>query len=171
MMPQTPSQTIGPFFRFGLAWLHGRQLVDSGFPGAIVLGGRVFDGAGDPVADAVVEIQQAAPAGPCPPGWRGFGRCCTDPAGGYEFLTAKPGRVDERQAPHVEVSVFARGLMQRCWTRCYFPDEQPANACDPLLQAISETDRLPTLIAVADGDRLRFDIWLQGERETVFFEW
>jgi protocatechuate 3,4-dioxygenase alpha subunit len=171
MTAPTPSQTIGPFFRCGLAWLHGRQLVESELPGTFLLVGRVFDGAGDPVADAVVEIQQAAPAGPSSPRWRGFGRCCTDLDGGYQFFTAKPQQVDDRQAPHIDVSVFARGLMQRCWTRCYFPDEQAANAGDPVLRAVPDADRLPTLLAVPEGDRLRFDIWLQGPRETVFFEW
>ncbi len=171
MTAPTPSQTIGPFFRFGLAWLHGRQLVEPGPPGAFTLVGQVFDGAGDPVPDAVVEIQQAAPAGLSPPRWQGFGRCCTDPDGGYRFLTAKPRQVDDRQAPHIEVCVFARGLMQRCWTRCYFPDEQAANAGDPLLLTIPDADRLRTLMALPEGDRLRFDIWLQGPRETVFFEW
>jgi protocatechuate 3,4-dioxygenase alpha subunit len=170
-MDPTPAQTIGPFFRFGLAWLHGRQLVAPRVPDAIALSGRIFDGAADPVPDAVVEIQLAPPSGHRPPGWRGFGRCLTDAAGGYQFLIVKPGLVDDRQAPHLEVSVFARGLMQRCWTRCYFPDEQAANARDPLLQGISAVERMPTLIAVAEDDRLRFDIWLQGDRETVFFEW
>jgi protocatechuate 3,4-dioxygenase alpha subunit len=171
MMAPTPSQTIGPFFRLGLAWLHGRPLVSPGFSGAILLGGRLFDGAGEPVPDAVVEIQQAPPAGQVPPGWRGFGRCCTDPEGAYQFLTAKPRALDDGQAPHLEVSVFARGLMQRCWTRCYFPDEQAANARDPLLREISDVDRRATLVGVAQGDRLQFDMWLQGEQETVFFEW
>jgi protocatechuate 3,4-dioxygenase alpha subunit len=171
MTASTPSQTIGPFFRFGLAWFHGHRLVDGGFPGAVVLGGQVFDGAGDPVADAVIEIEQAAPPGGAPPGWRGFGRSFTDHDGGYQFLTAKPRRVDDRQAPHIEVSVFARGLMQRCWTRCYFPDEPAANAADPLLQAVAADELRTSLIATVDGDRLRFDIWLQGERETAFFEW
>jgi protocatechuate 3,4-dioxygenase alpha subunit len=171
MTAATPSQTIGPFFRFGLAWLHGRQLAEPGLPGTFTLVGRVFDGAGDPVPDAVVEIQQAASAGPGPDRWRGFGRCCTEADGSYQFLTAKPQRVDDRQAPHIDVSVFARGLMQRCWTRCYFPDEQAANASDPLLLAVPDADRLRTLVAVPEGDRLRFDIWLQGPGETVFFEW
>jgi protocatechuate 3,4-dioxygenase alpha subunit len=83
----------------------------------------------------------------------------------------KPGPVDDRQAPHLDVSVFARGLMQRCWTRCYFPDEPVANASDPLLRDISASQPRSTLIAVGAGDGLRFDIWLQGERETLFFEW
>jgi protocatechuate 3,4-dioxygenase alpha subunit len=171
MMTPTPSQTIGPFFRLGLAWLHGRQLVSPGSPGAILVGGRIFDGSGDPVPDAVVEIEQAAPALSIPAGWNGFGRCCTDAEGAYQFLTAKPRSVDDRQAPHLEVSVFARGLMQRCWTRCYFPDEVVANASDPLLRDISEADRRSTLVAVPQGDRFQFDIWLQGVQETVFFEW
>jgi protocatechuate 3,4-dioxygenase beta subunit len=167
----TPSQTIGPFFRFGLAWLHGRRLAEPGAPGAMVVGGRVLDGAGDPVPDAVVEIHQAAPAGYHNRAWRGFGRCFTDQGGHYEFVTFKPRPLDDLQAPHLDVSVFARGLLQRCWTRCYFPDEPVANGTDPLLPAITDPDRAATLVAVPKGAELRFDIRLQGERETVFFAW
>ena len=159
----TPSQTIGPFFGFGLAWLHGRQLVPPESPGAVVISGRVLDGTGAPVPDAVVEMFQVGP--------QRFGRALTDPAGRYRFVTTKPGPVDERQAPHLEVSVFARGLLQRCWTRCYFPDEGVANRADPLLQAIPDPDRVATLVAVSEAGALRFDIRLQGEQETVFFDW
>jgi protocatechuate 3,4-dioxygenase, alpha subunit len=167
----TPSQTIGPFFRFGLAWLHGRELVPAESHDAVVVRGQVFDGAGDPLPDAVVEIFQADAGGGYPPRWRGFGRCLTGTDGEYRFVTVKPGRTDEVQAPHVEVSVFARGLLQRCHTRMYFPEESAANASDPLLRTIADPDRAATLVALEEGDELRFDIRLQGERETVFFDW
>jgi protocatechuate 3,4-dioxygenase alpha subunit len=167
----TPSQTIGPFFHFAFDWLAERPLVTPGSPDALTIWGQVFDGAGEAVPDAVVEIYQSAPPGPARPGWRAFGRSCTDPSGGYRFVTAKPVRVDDRQAPHLDISLFARGLLQRLWTRCYFPDEALANASDPVLQALADGDRVGTLIAHPDPAGLRFDIWLQGDRETVFFDW
>jgi protocatechuate 3,4-dioxygenase alpha subunit len=159
----TPSQTIGPFFRFGMAWLHGRQLVGPEVPDAITLRGRLFDGAGEAVPDAVVEVFQEGPTR--------FGRALTDDAGGYEFVTAKPGWAGRGQAPHLDISLFARGLLQRCWTRCYFPDEAEANAADPLLRTVSDPERVATLVAVPEGPTLRFDIRLQGARETVFLDW
>jgi protocatechuate 3,4-dioxygenase alpha subunit len=167
----TPSQTIGPFFRFALDWMASGELVPKGSPGALTISGRVLDGADDPVPDAVVEVYQCSPAEGTPPGWRGFGRACTDPSGGYRFMTVKPDRVDDLQAPHLDISVFARGLLQRLWTRCYFPDEAAANAADPVLRLIADPERTATVIARPDADGLRFDISLQGDRETVFFDW
>jgi protocatechuate 3,4-dioxygenase alpha subunit len=167
----TPSQTVGPFFRFAFEWMAERPLVPPGSPGALTIGGQVLDGAGEPVPDAVVEVYQVASLGPPRPGWRAFGRCLTDATGSYRFTTAKPGRVDDHQAPHVDISVFARGLLQRLWTRCYFPDEAAANAADPLLRAIADPDRVATLIGHPDPAGLRFDICLQGDHETVFFDW
>lgn len=185
--PLTPAQTVGPFLRIALDWPDGPQVVPPGTVGAVRIGGRVIDGAGDPVGDALVETWQADPDGrfahpddprgpvdPAVPGFRGFGRCPTDEQGRYEVLTVKPaalpgpdGRVE---APHLDVSVFARGLLDRVVTRIYFPDEPAANAADPVLAAIPDPARRATLIAVAEDDgRLRFDIHLQGERETVFF--
>jgi protocatechuate 3,4-dioxygenase alpha subunit len=160
----TPSQTVGPFFRFAFDWMASGQVVAPGSPGALTVWGRVLDGAGEPVPDAVVEAFQA---GPVPR----FGRACTDPSGVYRFVTVKPGRVDDRQAPHLELSVFARGLLQRLWTRCYFPDESAANAADPLLLTIADPARAATLVAVAGSEGLQFDIFLQGDPETVFFDW
>ncbi len=175
MRGPTPSQTVGPFFRFGLAWLAGRDLVAEGHPGLLRLHGVVRDGEGDPVTDAVVEIWQADPAGKFPPrspsGWRGFGRCLTGPDGGYSFATAKPGRVDGMQAPHIDISLFARGLLQRLVTRVYFPDEGPANSSDPVLTSLPDPSRAETLVGVPDGLGLRFDMCLQGPGETVFFAW
>ncbi|MGH2607624.1 MAG: protocatechuate 3,4-dioxygenase subunit alpha [Tepidiformaceae bacterium] len=184
--PPTPSQTIGPFFAVLLP-LGGNQLIAPGSPGAIVIEGRVFDGAGDPVADAVVETWQAGPDGhyahPEDPGhdgigpggdFTGFGRCHTDAEGRFSFVTLKPGVVpgwDERnQAPHINLSVFARGMLRRLTTRIYFPDERHANERDPVLASIDDAGRRELLVAQPAGPgRLTFDIRLQGEKETPFF--
>jgi protocatechuate 3,4-dioxygenase alpha subunit len=153
-------------------WVADGTLVPPESPDALTIWGHVFDGAGEPVPDAVIEVHQAAPpGGPPPPSWRPFGRSCTDAAGAYRFVTVKPDRVDDRQAPHLDMSVFARGLLQRLWTRCYFPDDVPANASDPVLQTIADPDRVATVIAHPDAVGLRFDICLQGDHETVFFAW
>jgi protocatechuate 3,4-dioxygenase alpha subunit len=201
----TPSQTVGPFLAIGLPWPDGPQVVPPGTPGAITIAGRVTDGAGEPVPDALVETWQADPdgafahpdwprpdstgpdstgpdstgadsTGPGSTGFRGFGRCPTDAGGRYEILTLRPGRVPAPggglQAPHLDVSLFARGLLDRVVTRIYLADEDEANAADPVLAAIPDADRRSTLIAQADGagDRFRFDIRLQGKGETVFFD-
>jgi protocatechuate 3,4-dioxygenase alpha subunit len=160
----TPSQTVGPFFRLGLGWLAPRDAVAADSPGAVVISGQVLDGAGDPVPDAVVEIFQPGPGG--------FGRALTDAEGGYRFVTVKVDRGGV-QAPHLDISVFARGLLQRGWTRCYFPDESSTNSSDPVLQLLArdEPGRAATLVAVPAQGRLRFDIRLQGDGETVFFDW
>lgn len=175
MSAPTPSQTVGPFFRFGFEWMDfTTELAPAGEPGAFLLSGKVIDGTGQGADDAVVEIFQAKPDGgfarSASDPWLGFGRCLTAPDGGFSFRTVKPGRVDAEQAPHIDVSVFARGLLQRVATRIYFPDEMRANDADPLLSSIEE-DRRATLIARPDGSGLRFDVRLQGEGETVFFAW
>jgi protocatechuate 3,4-dioxygenase alpha subunit len=180
--PITPSQTVGPFFSHALPWTDGVYVVPEGTEGAIWLRGTVTDGAGQPVPDALVETWQADPDGrfdhPDDPrgsvaGFRGFGRCPTDGSGGWAILTRKPGPVPgpdgTTQAPHVDLSVFARGLLDRVVTRLYFPDEVEANATDPVLAGIADPDDRATLIAEATGDGYRFDIRLQGDRETVFF--
>jgi len=181
-LPVTPSQTIGPFFAVGLIWADGSEVVAEGTPGAVRVGGRVTDGAGQPVPDALVETWQADPDGrfvhPDDPrgctrsGFRGFGRCATDAEGRWAVRTLKPGPLPAPdgglEAPHLDVSVFARGLLNRLVTRIYFPDEADANAADPLLASIADPAARARLVAVADGDRLWFDIGLQGERETPF---
>jgi protocatechuate 3,4-dioxygenase alpha subunit len=181
-LPPTPSQTIGPFFAVGLPWPDGPEVVADGTPGACWIGGRVLDGAGDPVPDALVETWQADPQGrfahpddprgPADPGFRGFGRCPTDAEGRWAVRTVKPGPLPGLgggvEAPHLNVSVFARGLLGRLVTRVYFPDEPEANAADPLLGSIPDRAVRDRLVAVADGDRLRFDIHLQGDQETPF---
>ncbi len=188
-LPLTPSQTTGPFLAIGLPWVDGPYVVPEGTPGAVTIGGRVLDGAGEPVTDAMVETWQADPDGsfahpddprgpPClAGGFRGFGRCPTDAQGRYRLMTLRPGRLPSAgggwEAPHLDVSVFARGLLDRVVTRIYFPDEQAANLADPMLGAITDPGRRATLIAAAEPGppgRFRFDIRLQGERETVFFD-
>ena len=187
----TPSQTVGPFLALGLPWPDGPFVVPQGTPGAFTITGRVYDAAGDPVPDALVETWQAdersrfdhpddprGAASSAVPGFRGFGRCPTDAAGEYRIVTIRPGPLPSpgggTEAPHLDVSIFARGLLDRLVTRIYFPDEAEANAADPVLAAIAEPAIRATLIAspVEGGGpgRFRFDIRLRGERETVFFD-
>ena len=176
----TPSQTVGPFLSIGLTWMQGHLVVPAGTPGAIRISGVVLDGAGAPVTDGMIETWQADPDGrfdhPDDPrgrsgsGFEGFGRCATDGEGRYEIVTVKPGALGDGQAPHVDVSVFARGLLDRVVTRIYFPDEAAANAADPLLSSLPP-ERAATLVAEQAGEgELRFDIRLRGEGETVFLQ-
>jgi protocatechuate 3,4-dioxygenase alpha subunit len=196
VIPQTPSQTVGPFFSVGLDWPHGPLVVPEGTPGAVRVHGTILDGAGEPVPDAMVETWQADPQGriahPDDPRWtppaagatgadgpagtgafHGFGRCGTDAEGRFWFRTVKPGPLPTPEgaveAPHLNISVFGRGLLDRLVTRLYFPDEAEANAADPVLTSIQDPHRRATLVATEDADGLRFDIRLQGEHETVFF--
>jgi protocatechuate 3,4-dioxygenase alpha subunit len=178
----TPSQTVGPFLSIGLPWPDGPYVVDENDPDAIRIEGVVTDGNGTPVPDALVETWQADSDGyfnhpddhrEKATDFRGFGRCPTDSDGSYHIVTRKPGVVPAAdgtpQAPHVDVSVFARGLLNRVVTRIYFGDEEAANAADPVLLTVPE-DRRGTLVARADGHRTyRFDVRLQGDDETVFF--
>jgi len=158
----TPSQTVGPFFSFGLCQRPHHQLVDPGCADAIRLGGRVIDGAGDPVFDAMVEIWQADEDGGHRNGF-GWGRCGTDADGRYGFVTVKPGGDG---APYATLLVFARGLLKPLMTRVYFPGE-PANETDPLLTALTDAERAGLTAAPADGG-YRFDVHLQGEHQTTF---
>jgi protocatechuate 3,4-dioxygenase alpha subunit len=160
----TPSQTVGPFFSIGLFSRPSNDLVKGGL---VAIEGAVLDGAGEPVPDAMVEIWQADAAGSYSDAF-GWGRSGTDDEGRYSFRTVKPGAVDG-QAPHLVVLVFARGLLKPVLTRMYFPDEAEANASDPVLAGLPPEDAA-TLVAEAEGDRLRFDVRLQGERQTAFFE-
>ena len=185
-LPPTPSQTIGPFYHFALPFPGAERLVDPGDPDAVRIAGTVYDGAGEPVTDAMVEVWQANRSGryahpdddrddiPLEEGFVGFGRSATDPEGRYWFATVKPGRVPgpdgTLQAPHIAVNVLARGLLRQLPTRIYFPDETEANAADPVLSSIEDEAARATLIAREDGGVLRFDIRLQGDGETVFFD-
>jgi protocatechuate 3,4-dioxygenase alpha subunit len=182
----TPSQTAGPYLHIGLTWSDGPNVVPDSTEGAIVVSGRVFDGAGEPVIDALVESWQADPAGrfdhPDDPrgavgpttAFRGFGRCPTDESGRYRLVTVKPGRLPTPdgalEAPHLTVSVFGRGLLDRLVTRVYFADEPVANAEDPVLASLPDAARRQTLIAKSTGDGYRLDIHLRGPDETVFFD-
>jgi len=182
----TPSQTVGPFFDFGLEIAGGGMVASPGADGRhLVVRGSLRDGAGGPVADAIVEIWQANAAGryrhpaddrgiPLDDGCDGFGRVATSSEGRFTIQTVMPGRVPgpeqgQWQAPHLLISVLARGLLQRLATRMYFPDET-ANDQDPVL-ALVPPDRRGTLIARRlDAETFEFDIVLQGPGETVFFD-
>ena len=180
----TPAQTVGPYLSIGLYWPDGPYVVPEGTPEAFWIRGQIFDGAGAPVVDAMVESWQADPDGrfdhpddprgarpPSVPGFRGFGRAETDADGRYALLTVRPGALPapqgETEAPHLTLSVLGRGLLHRLVTRIYFPDEA-ANAADPVLRAV-DPDRRDTLLARPAPDGFQFDIRLQGEHETVFF--
>jgi protocatechuate 3,4-dioxygenase alpha subunit len=185
-LPQTPTQTVGPYFAYGLTpaqygydWssLSGPVLVEPATPGThIVIEGEVLDGAGTPVTDALIEIRQADHAGRySAPGahsaFRGFGRCGTGtlPDGLFRFETIKPGPPAAGEAPHIHVIVQMRGLLTHLFTRLYFEDE-PANATDPVL-ALVPPERRATLIArLTEPGRYRFDMRMQGDTETVFFD-
>ena len=193
MPERTPSQTVGPYLHLALAptgynfrELFGATLAAPGLPGThIRIEGRLSDGEGNVLPDALVEIWQADAQGRyahpadgralSSNSFRGFGRAPTDQEGAYAFATVKPGAVPgpdgTTQAPHINVSIFARGVLKRLFTRIYFAGET-ANATDPIL-ALVPTDRRHTLMAQPDAARpgvFRFDIRLQGEDETVFFE-
>jgi protocatechuate 3,4-dioxygenase, alpha subunit len=184
---QTPSQTVGPFFRPSLIELGAENLVREETRGErVTIEGRVIDGDGEPVTDAMLEIWQANAEGRydhpeddqeklLDPVFHGYGRAATDAEGKFRFSTIRPGPVpgvgDMLQAPHINVSIFARGLLKRLVTRIYFPDE-PLNATDAVLNS-APRDRGATMIAswVDTTHRvLRFDVILQGVNETVFLD-
>jgi protocatechuate 3,4-dioxygenase alpha subunit len=186
--PLTPSQTVGPFLHIALPWPDGPDVVPAGTPAAIHIVGRVIDGAGEPVGDALIETWQADPDGrfvhPDDPrgdsparaaGFRGFGRCPTEADGSYVIRTLLPGPLPAPdgavEAPHIDVSVFARGLLDRLVTRIYFPDSSGgSDATDPVLASVP-AERRRTLVAVPEvASTYRFDIVLQGPDETVFFD-
>jgi protocatechuate 3,4-dioxygenase, alpha subunit len=165
-LPLTPSQTVGPYFSFGLCRSTQNEVVPAGSEGALVLEGRVLDGDGAAVNDAMVEIWHADPGGTYR-GDFGWARCGTDAEGRFSFVTIKPGRV-EGQAPHLEMLVFMRGLLKAALTRVYFADETEANESDPVLTGVPDEDR-PALVAEATEAGFRFDVRLQGDGQTVFF--
>ena len=177
---QTPSQTVGPFFGYALPYVGGPDVAPPWHPDAVRFHGTVYDGAGDPVPDAVVEIWHADAAGrPIAVrgslerdghGVTGFGRAAVGRDGHYAFTTIKPGATRPDAAPYVLVTVFARGLTHHLFTRAYFADEAERNARDPFLVSV-DASRRGTLVARADGSGgYRFDIRLQGEGETVFLQ-
>jgi protocatechuate 3,4-dioxygenase, alpha subunit len=169
----SPGQTVGPFFGYAMPFAGGHELVNVSHPGAIRLHGNVFDGNGDPVPDALLEIWQPGPDG-LPPRvggsmrrgfeFTGFGRASADEDGHYEFVTLLPGAPPGR-TPFVAVTVFARGLLNRLFTRAYLPAGEDAS--DPFLDTLP-AERRATLIARRDEHGYRFDVRLQGAGETVF---
>ena len=182
----TPSQTVGPFFHVAYPRMGTTELIPRDDPEAIVISGTVFDGEGERATDALVEFWQANRAGryahpeddrgdlPLERDFDGFGRNATDQGGRFEFVTVKPGRVPwpggGMQAPHIVVALFARGLLKQVVTRIYFPDEAEANEADPVLSSIEDPRARGSLVARSDDGGLFFDIYLQGENETVFFD-
>jgi len=207
---QTPSQTVGPFFHYGLPWKGGADLVGQSDMGArpelfaeehwvlnlssptgtpegevIEIAGRVIDGAGNPVPDAMIEIWQANAAGryrseddpredvPLDPHFVGFGRASTDREGVYRFRTVRPGRVagpgNSLQAPHLAVSVFGRGILKRLATRLYFEGAE-GNDSDPVLGSVPEERRQTLIARRQDNGDWWLDLVLRGENETVFFD-
>ena len=196
-LKETPSQTAGPYVHIGLTpnfadigGVYGQDLgstmVNDRTRGErISLVVTVFDGAGAPLRDALVEVWQAdaeglyaSPAetrGRADPDFTGWGRCAADmESGACTFRTIKPGRVpfpDGRMmAPHISLWIVARGINLGLHTRVYFPDEEEANAADPILTKIEHRARVATLVARREADAYRFDVHLQGENETVFFD-
>jgi protocatechuate 3,4-dioxygenase alpha subunit len=180
----TPSQTVGPYFPIGLPFTGDICVVPDNTRGLIRIMGTVYDGDGVAIPDHLIETWQADPSGRFADlhgyggaseleGFRGFGRCGGEAGdGAYVIQTVKPGRVpgpgDTLQAPHIDVSVFARGLLHRCVTRIYFADEAEVNAADAILASVA-AERRETLLAAPTADGYRFDIRLQGPDETVFF--
>ena len=196
----TPSQTVGPFFAYGLtpkgrcqwdpnghySWKEtvGDNLITPDATGQkIRIEGQIDDGDGVPINDAMIEIWQADAQGRyasprdsrARPNtqFKGFGRSATDKNGMFGFATVKPGAVPgpkgATQAPHIVIAIYSRGMLRQVYTRLYFADEAAANEADPVLKLVP-TDRRGTLIAKKQGDAYRFDIRMQGENETVFFE-
>ena len=169
----TTSQTVGPYLHIGLTWLIREDLVSPGVTGdPVTIQGRVLDGNGKPVNDALVEIWQA---NALEPGFKGFGRSATDDNGAFRFKTIKPGRVPgpggALQAPHIAVTVFMRGQLKQLVSRIYFPDE-PSNADDPVLRLVP-AERRSTLVAKklpGGKGALEWNVNLQGAEETVFFD-
>ncbi|MBB4440796.1 MULTISPECIES: protocatechuate 3,4-dioxygenase subunit alpha [Rhizobium] len=196
-LKETPSQTAGPYVHIGLTPnfcdISGVYDTDLGIGMVndktlgerITVTGRIFDGAGALVRDAVIEIWQADSAGlynspsemrgTADPNFTGWGRCPTRAEDGvYSFETVKPGRVPfkdgRRQAPHITFWIVARGINIGLHTRLYFPEETEANAADPLLSRIEHRERVATMVATRDGATCNFDIHLQGPKETVFLD-
>jgi protocatechuate 3,4-dioxygenase alpha subunit len=183
----TTSQTVGPYLHIGLTWLINDKLAGPGTRGeAMTIQGRVLDGDGKPVNDALLELWQANADGkyaspedrqdrPIDEGFRGFGRVATDDNGAFRFHTIKPGRVPgaegKLQAPHVAANIFMRGQLKQLVTRIYFPGD-PANAEDEVL-ALVPAERRDTLIArpiPGKAGVYEWNVILQGKDETVFFD-
>ena len=184
MRKQTPSQTVGPYFAYGLTsqqyhypigQIADGAMVTESRDGRVRVEGRIFDGKGDIIPDALVEFWQADPQGRYGSAeFTGFGRMGTgtDPSGRFIFDTVKPG-ASAGSAPFITITILMRGLLSHVYTRLYFPDEAAANAADPVLNSVP-AERRSTLIAqkreTSQGIVYVFDVHMQGEKETVFFD-
>jgi protocatechuate 3,4-dioxygenase alpha subunit len=177
ILTATPGQTVGPFYGYALPYPGDDELVPPGHRDAIRLHGSVYDGAGTPVPDALIEIWQADGNGDVVQtegslarnGWTftGFGRAAVDGNGHSSFTTVRPGPTADGAAPFFAMTVFARGLTNRLFTRAYLPDDAAALSSDALLASVQE-ERRATLVATADEQGYAFDLRLQGDGETVF---
>ena len=174
----TPGQTIGPFYGYALPFEKDNELVKQANPNSVRLHGVITDGKGEVIPDALLEIWQADENGNVVSRdgslvrdgytFTGWGRTAVDNVGHYTFTTVNPGATEDGKAPFIMLTVFARGLLNRLFTRIYLPEDTQALANDPLLSSLTEAQR-KTLIATREKDgSLRFDIPLQGEDETVF---
>lgn len=177
----TPGQTVGPFYGYALPYDKDNELVNQGHPNSVRLHGVVYDGKGEAIPDAPLEIWQADEQGNVVSRegslvrdgytFTGWGRTAVDNAGHYTFTTLNPGATEAGKAPFIMLTVFARGLMNRLFTRIYLPEDAEALASDPPLSSLSEAER-KTLIATREDDgSLRLDLRLQGEDETVFLSY
>lgn len=177
----TPGQTIGPFYGYALPFEKDNELVNQAHPNSVRLHGVVYDGNGEIIPDALLEIWQADENGNVVSRdgslvrdgytFTGWGRAAVDNAGHYTFTTVNPGATEEGKAPFIMLTVFARGLLNRLFTRIYLPEDTEALANDPLLASLGEAERATLIAAREDDGSLRFDIRLQGENETVFLSY
>ena len=185
IFPTTPSQTVGPYFAIGMPWPEGPHAIPATAPGAITIRGTIYDGLGEPIPDYLLETWQCDPAGRFADMWghggpsevegfRGFARAGEeDGDGSFAIVTLKPGPLTMPSgavaAPHIDVSLFARGMLHRVVTRWYFADEEEANRADPVLARVP-AERRATLIAQPAAGGYEIDIRVQGDGETVFFD-
>ncbi|CBT74672.1 MULTISPECIES: protocatechuate 3,4-dioxygenase subunit alpha [Glutamicibacter] len=177
----TPGQTIGPFYGYALPFEKDNELVNQAHPNSVRLHGVVCDGNGEIIPDALLEIWQADEHGNVVSRegslvrdgytFTGWGRVAVDNAGHYTFTTVNPGATEEGKAPFIMLAVFARGLLNRLFTRIYLPEDTEALASDPLLSSLGEAERATLIAAREDDGSLRFDIRLQGGNETVFLSY
>lgn len=187
---QTPSQTVGPYLHIALPWIDGPSVVRADAVGAMIVSVTIVDGSRTPVSDAMIETWQAdaagrfdhpddprGPASSTPPGFRGFGRAVADASGTAAVRTVKPGPLPAEngriEAPHIDLAIFGRGMLDRLVTRVYFPDEPSANAADPVLGALT-AERRGKLIARHTAAGYHLDVVIQDSDpdgdETPFFE-
>jgi protocatechuate 3,4-dioxygenase alpha subunit len=174
----TPGQTVGPFFHDALPFPGDRELVPPGLAAAVRLHGHVYDGEGSPVPDALLEVRQAGPDGTVPSRagslrrrgalFTGWGRSSTDATGHYWFSTVEPGASPDQVLPFFAVTVLARGLLHRLFTRAYLPAAEALVERDALLSRLHPQERRTLLAMREDDGSLRFDVHLQGPQETVF---